>query len=139
MTEPTAVTSRRRPCHRHRRAALRRQPAPTPRRTPASNRLAVTEPAAITPRRTSRAIATSAPPAGTRRATATSAPLSAAGAGHFARLHPGVELLRGDVAQGQRRVPQGAALGVGALGDLGRLIVADVRGQRGDQHQRVVY
>jgi hypothetical protein len=60
---------------------------------------------------------------------------------HFADNGPltqRVEVLAADVAERQRRFAQRAAVAVRALGDLGGAVVADVRGQRGDQHQRAL-
>lgn len=54
---------------------------------------------------------------------------------HLLRPYPFVELRFVQVAQLQRRGAQGGAFGVGLLGDFGGLVVADVRVQRGDQHQ----
>ena len=47
-----------------------------------------------------------------------------------------VELLGGDVAERERRLAQRHALLVRVLGDLRRLVVADVRVERGHQHER---
>ena len=54
-------------------------------------------------------------------------------------LHPLVELLRADVAQRERGVAQRRALAMRLLGDRRGLVVADVRVERGDQHQRALH
>src|SRR5689334_24231655 len=56
--------------------------------------------------------------------------------GHRARLHPAVEIRAGDVAKRERRLAQRAAVVVRLLRDLSRAVVADVRRERGDQHER---
>ncbi len=54
---------------------------------------------------------------------------------HLLRPHPLVELLGRDEARGDGGLAQAGALLVRLLGDLGGLVVADVRIQRRDQHQ----
>src|SRR5262245_51348577 len=69
--------------------------------------------------------------------------ISAASAGHLVGhrvchvrwTDPAVELLGGDVAELQRGLPEAEALVMGRQGDLGGLLVADVRRQRGHQHE----
>src|SRR6202008_591627 len=56
-------------------------------------------------------------------------------ADHRLRLDDAVEV-RGRDAQRQCRVTQAGALAIGLVGDRGRLVVADRRAQRGDEHQR---
>src|SRR5688500_10384517 len=53
---------------------------------------------------------------------------------YLLRADPAVEVLRLHQAQLHRRLLEGGALLVGGLGDLGRVVVADVRVERGDQH-----
>src|SRR5574337_141806 len=81
-----------------------------------------------------------------RRATANAATDAAADArppsaapDHLPRLHPGVELLGRDEAERERRLAQARAFLVRLLRDLSRLVVADVRVQRGHQHQRTLH
>src|SRR5258708_23732857 len=59
------------------------------------------------------------------------------GVGARHRLGPddAVEVLRLDVAQGQRGLAKRHSLVIGVLGDLGGLVVADVGRQRRDQHE----
>jgi hypothetical protein len=55
--------------------------------------------------------------------------------GHFLGTHPAVEIFPGDIAIGQRRLLERAALAVRTLGDLRRTVIADMRRKRGHQHQ----
>src|SRR5262245_56660424 len=57
--------------------------------------------------------------------------------GHLLRPHPLVELLGGDVAERQRRSLETRSFLVGFLGDLRRLLIADVGIQRGHGHERI--
>jgi hypothetical protein len=54
---------------------------------------------------------------------------------HLLRPHQGVELLVRHIAPAHRLVAQRRAVLVRGLGDLGGVVVADLRRQRGDQHQ----
>src|SRR5262249_58738239 len=54
---------------------------------------------------------------------------------HPIRPDPGVELLRGDEAQREGGLAQRESVVVRLEGDLGRLVVADVRGERSPQHE----
>eukprot|EP00053_Salpingoeca_punica_P014059 m.127581 g.127581 ORF g.127581 m.127581 type:complete len:519 (+) comp16367_c6_seq3:176-1732(+) len=54
---------------------------------------------------------------------------------HLARVDEAVKLLCGDVAAGEGLLAQGGAAGVGGLCDLGGGVVADGRGQGGDEHE----
>src|SRR5882672_10452867 len=58
-------------------------------------------------------------------------------ADHGLRPDPLVELLRCHIAERERRLLQGRAFLVRLLRDLRRLVVADVRVERGDEHERV--
>ncbi len=58
---------------------------------------------------------------------------------HLLRPHPLIELPGGHVAERDRGVLERKALLVRVLGDLRRFIVADVRVQRGDEHQRFTH
>lgn len=58
---------------------------------------------------------------------------------HVLRADPLVELLLVQVAQLQGGLLQRRALLVGRLGNLGRLVVPNVRVQRRHQHQRLVH
>src|SRR3954469_16272650 len=69
--------------------------------------------------------------------TITSA-LSRARRGHRLGSHPPIEVLPLHVTQGERRLAQGAALAMRLLRDFGRTVVADVRCERRDQHQRAL-
>ena len=53
---------------------------------------------------------------------------------HFCRHHPPFILFGADITQRQRRVLQRRAFVVGAFGDFGGFVVADVRGEGGDEH-----
>nr|GEU28044.1 chaperone protein DnaJ A6, chloroplastic [Tanacetum cinerariifolium] len=64
---------------------------------------------------------------------------SDAGTGHVDRYDPLVELFGRHVAERQCRLLQGRAFVLGFLGDGRGLVVADVRRQRGDQHQRALH
>ena len=55
---------------------------------------------------------------------------------HRARLHPAVEIVGAEFAQLERRLAQPQPLGMRVLGDARRAVIADVRRQRGDEHQR---
>src|SRR6185295_2158078 len=57
---------------------------------------------------------------------------------HFFGLHPRVELFWRDEAQLHRRFLQRLAGLVGGLGDLRRVVVADMGVEGGHQHQRVL-
>ena len=57
---------------------------------------------------------------------------------HGLGADPAVEVLAGDVAEGDGGVAQGEVVGVGVLGDLGGAVVADVRGEGGDEHEGAV-
>src|SRR2546427_11981212 len=57
---------------------------------------------------------------------------------HCFRADPLVELLGAHVAQREGRLFQGGALLVRLLGDLRGLVVADMRVERGDEHERVL-
>src|SRR6516162_11653041 len=50
-----------------------------------------------------------------------------------------VELLGRDITQPQRLLAQSRTLGVRRLGDLRRLVVADLRRERGDEYQRLLH
>src|SRR3546814_2124399 len=52
---------------------------------------------------------------------------------HGVGPHPLLELGRGQEAERDGRLLQSRVVGVGLLGDLGRVVVADVRVQRSDQ------
>src|SRR4051794_38752786 len=54
---------------------------------------------------------------------------------HRLGADPGVELIRLEVTERHRRLLEGRSLLVGLLGDLRRLVVADMRVERGHQHQ----
>src|SRR5258705_6735453 len=58
---------------------------------------------------------------------------------HPLRTYPGIKLLGRDITQGERGGPESGALLVRLLGDLRRLVVADVRVERGHQHERVTH
>src|SRR5207248_11528058 len=57
---------------------------------------------------------------------------------HRPRLDPAVEVLAAHIAQSERRFAQRAAFAVRFLRDLGRPVIADVRRERGHQHQRAL-
>ena len=57
---------------------------------------------------------------------------------HILRPNPCVELLRGQEAQSERGLAQRQVLAVRLQGDLRGLLVADVRVERGHQHERVI-
>src|SRR3989442_1003096 len=57
---------------------------------------------------------------------------------HVLRLDPIVELGLADMAEAKRRRAQRETVAVGEKRDLGRLLVADMRAQRGHQHQRML-
>src|SRR3989440_3114884 len=59
------------------------------------------------------------------------------GTDHVLRMHPLIELLGGDETELQRRFFQGDAFLVRRLRDLRRFVVADVRVESSDQHQRL--
>ena len=50
-----------------------------------------------------------------------------------------VEFLFGQVAEFQGGLLQAGALVMGFFGDFGGFVVADLRTQRGDQHQRILH
>ena len=60
------------------------------------------------------------------------------GPGHVLGADQLVELLGGQVAELDRRLLQGLPVVVGVLGDRGGLVVADVRVERGHEHQRAL-
>ena len=60
------------------------------------------------------------------------------GAGHLVRADPLIELLVRQQTQLDRALSERGALLVCALGNLGRIVVSDVRIERGHQHQRVL-
>src|SRR6266513_4143469 len=57
---------------------------------------------------------------------------------HLLRPNPLVELFRRDVPQRERGRLERGALPVRLLRDLRRLVVADVRVERGDEHERIL-
>src|ERR1043165_2809691 len=57
---------------------------------------------------------------------------------HGLGADPAVEVVAGDVAEGDGGVAQGEVVGVGVLGDLGGAVVADVGGEGGDEHEGAV-
>src|SRR5687767_10108444 len=77
------------------------------------------------------------PRAGSRAASSPQA-ASSSRPDHRVGAHPAVEVLRAYVTERKRGVAQRAALAVRLLRDLGRAVVADVRRERGDQHERAL-
>ena len=57
---------------------------------------------------------------------------------HLVYLNPLVELFAGEEAERQSGLLEIGAVLVGLLGDLGRLVVADVRVERRDEHERLL-
>ena len=57
---------------------------------------------------------------------------------HELGADPAVEVVAGDVAEGDGGVAEEEAVGVGVLGDLGGAVVADVGGEGGDE-DRVLF
>src|SRR5579871_3007246 len=55
--------------------------------------------------------------------------------GHLLRPDQHVELLRADIAEPERLLAERRAVLVRGLGDLGRLVVADLRRERGHEHE----
>ena len=60
------------------------------------------------------------------------------GMGHLGGADGGVKFLAGEVPEFDGGGAQRGVLFVGGLGDLGRLVVADLLVERGDKHQRIV-
>src|SRR5882724_7277486 len=63
----------------------------------------------------------------------------APGLHHLLPPHAASELLRGDVAEGQRGLAKGGPVFMRPLCDLRRAVIADVGRQRGDQHEGVAH
>src|SRR5512135_41558 len=60
------------------------------------------------------------------------------GSRHVPRAHPAIEVLRADVAEGERGLAQRGALAVRLLGDFRGAVVADHRRERSDEHERAL-
>src|SRR5690349_13180252 len=57
---------------------------------------------------------------------------------HRRRLHPAVEVRAAHVTERERRFAKRGALAMRLLRDLGRAVVADVRRERGHEHERAL-